>query len=377
MTLAKRTFRVVVAIVSVPLLAGIHVHLADAGEQESVSAQIDYLQNDDLSRLFSQAETGDRMANLVIGEIHYRGKLLSKDLRKAAEYYRVAAKLGSPVAQNSLGYLFDKGLGVAQNYTEAIYWYSQAAKQNYPVAMYNLGALCEAGGETAANMEKAILYYRRAAELGYPDAIAIMKETVEIHDTETSDTVANFLEDVLALLPRELAESLDNDADILYKEAQPITHGKYWQKRLSTTETLIRDWALLQRQIATSHDQFALLFGATVPVIVEVAMIPKSYDPLHEQLQSNVKRFLRNGSYLRYLISYPGYRRQSIQEIVDRLQAMIMSRKDELYPELVILTADLWTTLWCYGRNKFVTPPYNILRRSFVEKYQFQQGDSE
>jgi Sel1 repeat-containing protein len=373
MNLNKTTARLVIA--SAAFIAAIQGHRAHAGEKETVSAQLASLQSNDLPRLFSQAETGDSVANLVIGEVYYRGQLLPKDLQAAAEHYRVAAKLGSPAAQNSLGYLYDKGLGVPPNRTEAVYWYSQAAKQNYPVAMYNLGALFESGDETVANMEEAIIYYRRAAELGYPDAIAIMKDIVATHDTEESDTIANFLEDILALLPMELAELLDKDANTLYREAQPATNGNYWQKRLPTKEALTRDWGLLKKQIATNHQQLVMLFGATIPTIIEASMVPRTYDPLNEQLQSNVKRFLRNGSYQRYLIRYPGYLEQSIPGIVDRLCVLALSKKDDLYPQLVTLTADLWTTLWHNGRRKVATTPYNILRRSFVENFQGQQGD--
>lgn len=351
---------------------------AYAGEKEMVSGQLASMQLNDLSALFSQAAGGDAQAHLVLGELYYKGKLLPHDLLKAMEHYNKAAQLGSPMAQISLGYLYDLGLGIPSNRAKAISWYFRAAAQNYPAAMFNLGALYESGGDgTESNMDEAIYWYRRAAELGYPDAIAIMKKTVAIHDTWDSDTIANFLEDVLALLPIELAKLLDSDANTLYKEAHPVTNGNYWRKRLPAKDSLIRDWGLQHHLCATNRQQLSMVFGAMVPVIIEVAMAPQSYDPLNEKLQNNVKHFLRDGSYKRYFIAYTGYREQTISDLVERLLALKAQRTDNAYPQLVKLTADLWTTLWHNGRGRVPTSPYNIQRRSFEESFEAQQGDSE
>jgi TPR repeat protein len=69
------------------------------------------------------------------------GRQTAVDYAAAAEFYRKAAVLGYPLAQNRLGRLYEMGRGVAQNNVTAYVWYAIAASHGNDHAMANRDAL--------------------------------------------------------------------------------------------------------------------------------------------------------------------------------------------------------------------------------------------
>lgn len=57
------------------------------------------------------------------------GKGVTKDLTKAAEWYRKAAEQGDADAQYKLGLFYENGYGVTQDKEQAMQWYKKAAEQ--------------------------------------------------------------------------------------------------------------------------------------------------------------------------------------------------------------------------------------------------------
>lgn len=100
----------------------------------------------------------------------YAKRGYKQDYVQAVYWYRKAADMGHPIAQNNLGQMYNKGWGVEQNGSMAFYWWTRAAEQGHALAISNLGACYEFGIGVAVDMQKAIEYYRKAAALGNPSA---------------------------------------------------------------------------------------------------------------------------------------------------------------------------------------------------------------
>ena len=63
-----------------------------------------------------RAKQGDVQSQFDLGKMYQQGLGVSKDLQKAAKWYRLATKQGLASAQNNLGYMYYKGEGVAKDY---------------------------------------------------------------------------------------------------------------------------------------------------------------------------------------------------------------------------------------------------------------------
>jgi len=82
-----------------------------------------------------------------------------------------AAESGDPIAQNILGNRYDNGLGVPQDYTEAVKWYRKAAEQGHASAQFNLGFMYANGQGVPQNYSDAYVWFSLAAATGHEDAI--------------------------------------------------------------------------------------------------------------------------------------------------------------------------------------------------------------
>jgi TPR repeat protein len=79
----------------------------------------------------------------------------SKDYKKAAANYLIAAKAGDAYSQYGLGLCYEKGQGVEQSAQEAVKWYSKAAAQGEDKAKERLEILkAEAEAKRKAEKEK-------------------------------------------------------------------------------------------------------------------------------------------------------------------------------------------------------------------------------
>ena len=91
-----------------------------------------------------------------------------KNPAEAAKYYRQAAELGYPRAQNILGQAYIKGRGVPADYDQALHWFRKAADQNFSDAQYNLGLMYAKGHGVPKDFIEARRWWGMAAEQGNP-----------------------------------------------------------------------------------------------------------------------------------------------------------------------------------------------------------------
>jgi|GEM_PF-3094115 TPR repeat protein len=87
------------------------------------------------------------------------------------EELQKSAKKGQADAQTKLGVMYEKGVGVTKNYKKAIEWYKKAAEQEFAEAQYNLGVIYQEGRQgIIKDYTKAINWYKKAVAQGLANA---------------------------------------------------------------------------------------------------------------------------------------------------------------------------------------------------------------
>ena len=105
------------------------------------------------------------------GLLFYKGIGVDKDFKKAAQWFRQAAKIGHAGAQYNLGIMSYLGQGVPQDYDQAAVWFEKAGEQDHAGAQYNLGFLYYEGKGVKKDDLQAYMWIDRSASLGDEKAI--------------------------------------------------------------------------------------------------------------------------------------------------------------------------------------------------------------
>ena len=87
------------------------------------------------------AKQGDAEAALALGKIAEKGSKIPRDLKRAAELYKLAAEAGLVQGQAALGKLYANGEGVEQDTEKAVFWLTKAAEQGYVEAQRKLASV--------------------------------------------------------------------------------------------------------------------------------------------------------------------------------------------------------------------------------------------
>lgn len=117
-----------------------------------------------------RAETGDPAAQTLIGEIYWNGLGVSRDRKKAMEWYRFGAEGGNRDAQFALGNALLQGKYVKLDKGEGRKFLELAARAGHIRASFNLAQLITAERPTWAGFKEALPWYEQAALGGLPDA---------------------------------------------------------------------------------------------------------------------------------------------------------------------------------------------------------------
>lgn len=83
-----------------------------------------------LAQLKPEAESGNRIAQNIMGVIYMNALGVPRDDAAAMKWYRLAADQGYAVAQTNVGFLYNNGRGVERNQSEARRWFEKAAAQS-------------------------------------------------------------------------------------------------------------------------------------------------------------------------------------------------------------------------------------------------------
>ena len=116
------------------------------------------------------AEKKNALAQYQIGLLYQHGKGVSKNLVKAATWYRLAAEQNLGSAQSSLGKFYLSGRGVKRDFKKALYWSKRGAFQGEAAAQTRLAFILRYGKGTKRNIPESLIWYKKAAEQGYVPA---------------------------------------------------------------------------------------------------------------------------------------------------------------------------------------------------------------
>jgi TPR repeat protein len=112
--------------------------------------------------------TGYAPAQNQLGEMHYKGLHVERNLDKAFELFNKAAKQGYAPAQYNLGEMYEEGQFVEQNFEQSFKYYKLSADQNCVEALNHLGWLYKDGmSGVKQDSAKAVEYFTKAVDLGY------------------------------------------------------------------------------------------------------------------------------------------------------------------------------------------------------------------
>jgi len=149
-----------------------------AGANESIAKAVELItqaRHADAARLLEPlAKAGDAEAQYHLGLLHYAGKGVPENERKAVELLKSSAERGNVNAMYQLGNAFTFGNDtprlVADADTEAAQWYYKAAKLGNADAQYSLGLLFMAGKGLEKSQKEATYWMQEAARNGHKDA---------------------------------------------------------------------------------------------------------------------------------------------------------------------------------------------------------------
>lgn len=89
--------------------------VAVSGKQEAIKLLENGQYHEAMKEFTALAKTGDHVAMVAIGNMHYRGHGTSQDYKKALDWWMKAYELGNPDAIVNIGVLFRDGKGVEKN----------------------------------------------------------------------------------------------------------------------------------------------------------------------------------------------------------------------------------------------------------------------
>ena len=81
-----------------------------------------------------------------------------------------AAEQGNALAQNNLGLMYDSGKGVSKNPKKAFEWFKKSAENGNHWGQLNAGKCCLNGYGTKKDKDKAIEYFKLSAKQGNKEA---------------------------------------------------------------------------------------------------------------------------------------------------------------------------------------------------------------
>lgn len=120
------------------------------------------------------ARSGNAVAQLRLGLLHYHGHGVRESDAQALQWFERAARQGLAEAQFHLGNMYAYGLAEPQGDVDpgrlAAQWMFEAARQGHADAQYSLGIMFLTGKGVEQRPEEAQRWIAKAAAQGHADA---------------------------------------------------------------------------------------------------------------------------------------------------------------------------------------------------------------
>jgi TPR repeat protein len=138
----------------------------------ATQAQLELLTQSDLSRLVSEAESGDRRVEYLLALVYQQDRLIPRDLAAAQKWMLRSAEQGYVPAQTGMGEILISGRhnGAIPNYADADRWLRMGATRGDADAQLWLGVGYEQGWFGVTDYREALKWLRKAAAQGQPTA---------------------------------------------------------------------------------------------------------------------------------------------------------------------------------------------------------------
>jgi TPR repeat protein len=174
-------------------------------------ATVQPLSTRQIAELRAQAESGDALAEMKLGQAYQNGDGVSKNDEVAFKWLRKAAEQGNAAAEDDVGTMYRLGQGVARDKVEAFHWYEKAAHHGSAKGMFNLGTCHYNGDGVGSNEYTAYNWFLLAQDRGYAVAEeAAKRSAATMSKKETADAYIQIAEMYSKgeELPKDDAQSL-------------------------------------------------------------------------------------------------------------------------------------------------------------------------
>lgn len=122
--------------------------------------------NETLKQLFSDAVSGNAVAQNQLGDAYYNGYEVEQDFQQAFKWYMLAAEQGHGKAQYNAAYAYANGIGTQKNIAEAIKWYGKSADKGIALAEYILAKMLIDGQYIEQDITKGLDLLQKASDQG-------------------------------------------------------------------------------------------------------------------------------------------------------------------------------------------------------------------
>jgi hypothetical protein len=130
----------------------------------------------ELQKWILPAYEGDRDAQFRVGALYSNSQFNQQDFKRAAYWYKQAARQGHVQGQYNLGHKYLTGTGVSPSKSQAMIWWLKAAKQDHALAQFNIGRAYFLGIGVAKDHALSRKWLERAAANNEPKAIGILQK---------------------------------------------------------------------------------------------------------------------------------------------------------------------------------------------------------
>lgn len=148
-----------------------HIMAGNAGSKASFVKAANIYEKDknypQAFKLYANAASTEVEAAYKCGEYLYKGIGTAVNKAEAAKYLKVAAKHNIANAQIMLGDLYFKGEGVEKNVEKALGLYKLAALKDNPAAMWNVGLIyIDGANDVKVDLQRGLYWMAKASEKG-------------------------------------------------------------------------------------------------------------------------------------------------------------------------------------------------------------------
>ena len=211
--------------------------------------------------------------------------------------------------------------------------------------VWNIAADFPAGfeGELIWNVTARSLSASTSPSRKQPGSAVGVTSPSAVRSTNNVNTISFFVDDVISLLPPDMASMIKPQIGLLLREAQETPKGQSWTRAVIEPAGFARELAAP----LPLNDPLPWVerLGGSLRHILDVAF-SNPRDPLNEKLKLNIQQFIEQTPGKEHQISYSGYIGRQTDEILRELYSLKGHTNAVTYPVLVCLTADLWASVW-------------------------------